>query len=76
MADDCGGIPASRVGQVFRPGFSSKIDPTTGTVNRGLGLAIVKELTEDKLHGTIRVEVREGGTVFHLDIPARGLEGV
>ena len=76
VADDCGGIPASRVGQVFRPGFSSKIDPTTGTVNRGLGLAIVKELTEDKLHGTIQVEVREGGTVFHLDIPARGLEGV
>ena len=47
---------------IFTPGFSSKIDPTTGTVNRGLGLAIVD-----------RIVRRSGGSVELADSYPHGL---
>lgn len=75
ISDDCGGIPPERMGQIFAPGFSSKINYTTGAVNRGLGLCIVKDLTEEELGGTVEVASAGGGTVFTLRIPRTGLEG-
>lgn len=75
VEDDCGGIPPERLEQIFTPGFSSKINYTTGAVNRGLGLTIVKDLLEEKLHGSIQVRSQDGGTVFTITIPVQELEG-
>lgn len=74
VADDCGGIPETRIEQIFTPGFSSKINYTTGEINRGLGLTIVKDLVEEKLGGSIGVTSQMGGTVFAIRIPKRELE--
>ena len=75
VEDDCGGIPPQRMAQIFTPGFSSKINYTTGEINRGLGLTIVKDLVEEELHGTIQVSSQNGGTLFTIRIPMRELEG-
>lgn len=80
VADDCGGIPADRLGQIFTPGFSSKINYATGSVSRGLGLSIVKDLAEEELGGQVAVEAippaegRPGGTIFTVSIPRGKLE--
>ena len=74
VSDDCGGIPPERMGQIFAPGFSSKINYATGAVNRGLGLCIVKDLAEDELGGTVTVTSTGGGTVFTIRIPKNRLE--
>ena len=75
VADDCGGIPPERMGQIFAPGFSSKINYATGAMNRGLGLCIVKDLAEDELGGKVEVAAAGGGTVFTVRIPRTSLEG-
>lgn len=74
VRDDCGGIPPERLGQIFLPGFSSKINYTTGAINRGLGLPLVKGLVEEKLHGTIAVSSADGATTFTIHIPKSELE--
>lgn len=73
VEDDCGGIPPRHLEQIFLPGFSSKINETTGEVNRGLGLTIVKELVEDRLHGSVSVRSEEGKTVFAVRVSRREL---
>lgn len=74
VEDDCGGIPPERLEQVFLPGFSSKINYTTGAINRGLGLPLVKGLVEEKLHGSISVASADGSTTFTICIPKSELE--
>ena len=74
VRDDCGGIPPERLGQIFLPGFSSKINYTTGAINRGLGLPLVKGLVEEKLHGAIAVSSADGATTFTIHIPKSELE--
>lgn len=74
VRDDCGGIPPERLGQIFLPGFSSKINYATGTINRGLGLPLVKGLVEEKLHGSIAVSSADGATTFTIRIPKSELE--
>lgn len=74
VKDDCGGIPPERLDQVFLPGFSSKINYATGTINRGLGLPLVKGLVEEKLHGSIAVTSADGSTTFTICIPKSELE--
>lgn len=76
VRDTCGGIPPDLLDQIFVAGFSSKINRTTGEVNRGLGLCIVKDLVEHKLQGTIDVSTAEGGTLFTIRAPKTGLEGL
>ena len=39
VTDDGPGIPAEYIGEVFKTGFSTKINFQTGEVSRGLGLA-------------------------------------
>lgn len=73
VEDDCGGILPRHLEQIFLPGFSSKINETTGEVNRGLGLTIVKELVEDRLHGSVSVRSEEGKTVFAVRVSRREL---
>ena len=75
LEDDCGGIPADRLDQIFLPGFSSKINPATGEISRGLGLAIVRDLAEDRLGGRVAVRSAGGHTVFTVEIPRTSLEG-
>lgn len=70
VEDDCGGIPPQRMGQIFTPGFSSKINRRTGEINRGLGLSIVKDLVEESLGGTVEAQSSDGKTVFTVRIPA------
>lgn len=70
VEDDCGGIPPQRMGQIFTPGFSSKINRRTGEINRGLGLSIVKDLVEESLGGTVEARSSDGKTVFTVRIPA------
>lgn len=73
VEDDCGGIPPQRMGQIFTPGFSSKINRRTGEINRGLGLSIVKDLVEESLGGTVEARSSDGKTVFTVRIPAERL---
>lgn len=75
VEDDCGGIPPQRLSQIFEPGFSSKINPQTGEINRGLGLPIVKDLTEQALGGEVSVHSESGRTTFTVRIPKDLLEG-
>ena len=73
VEDDCGGIPAGRLSEIFTPGFSSKINPQTGEISRGLGLSIVKDLVEKTLKGSITVRSSDGITVFTVRIPIENL---
>jgi two-component system sensor histidine kinase YcbA len=74
VADNCGGIPETRLPQIFSPGFSSKMDRETGAVNRGLGLPIVRDLAETKLGGQVDVASGRGRTCFTVTIPQANLE--
>lgn len=69
VSDNGPGIDTTYIEQVFDPGFSTKIDFETGTINRGLGLNIVKDIIEEELKGKIYLESQPGNTVFTIYIP-------
>ena len=62
VTDDGPGIPAEYIGEVFKTGFSTKINFQTGEVSRGLGLNLVQDLVEGELHGTIGLTSVPGRT--------------
>lgn len=69
------GISEEDINAIFKPGFSTKINFETGSINRGLGLSVVKDIIEDKLKGTIEVKSEKGkGTEFIILIPKDKLE--
>ncbi|NYE34979.1 hypothetical protein F4692_000083 [Nocardioides cavernae] len=74
VADTGPGVPADRVGEIFRRGWTSK-ESTVG--GRGVGLALVQVVCERR-GGAVRVRAGEGGSgaVFEADLPgaARGVE--
>ena len=70
VTDDGPGIPAEYIGEVFKTGFSTKINFQTGEVSRGLGLNLV----QGELHGTIGLTSIPGRTVFTICIPLNELE--
>lgn len=75
IADNGRGIKKTYIERIFSPGFSTKIDYSTGNVNRGLGLSIVKELVEERFKG--RIEVFSGekeGTEFKIFLTKNSLE--
>lgn len=73
--DNYGGIKKETLKHIFSPGFSTKINYSTGEVNRGLGLSFVKHLVEKQLGGTVSVDCIEGKeTSFHISIPKKMLE--
>ena len=74
VTDDGPGIPAEYIGEVFKTGFSTKINFQTGEVSRGLGLNLVQDLVEGELHGTIGLTSVPGRTVFTICIPLNELE--
>lgn len=69
------GISENELSNIFSPGYSTKIDYSTGEVNRGLGLSLVKDIVEIHLSGNIYVTSTKGrGTIFKLSIPKSELE--
>lgn len=74
VTDHGPGIKKEYLDEVFTPGFSTKIDYTTGEINRGLGLNLVKELVEEKLGGRITLNSQPGTTTFTITIPAGKIE--
>ena len=67
-------IPTESLPRIFDPGFSTKVDYTTGQVGRGIGLCLVRDLTEQELHGTICVDACDDRTSFLISIPTTSLE--
>jgi PAS domain S-box-containing protein len=64
VCDDGPGIPPHAIGRIFEPLFTTKRNGT------GLGLAIARRLMEGQ-GGTLTAENRaEGGSAFHLVVPA------
>jgi len=69
------GILPEHLGHIFDPGFSTKFDPKTGSINRGIGLTLVKDLIEEKFEGTILVDSHSHeGTIFSIKLPKKTLE--
>ena len=75
VEDNGPGIEESELETIFLPGYSTKMDPETGFVQRGLGLSLVKDYVERDFEGSIQVMNRqEGGTRFVIEIPQDKLE--
>ncbi|GAA0121594.1 MAG: GHKL domain-containing protein [Clostridium argentinense] len=71
------GIKDEYLNLIFSPGFSTKINYTTGQINRGLGLSLVKDIITKELKGEIQVNSTiEKGTTFTVVIPKNILEGI
>lgn len=75
ISDTGCGIEEKILSLVFSPGFSTKINYTTGEINRGLGLSVVQHIVEKELKGTITVNSTKGrGANFVIHIPRHSLE--
>ena len=74
IRDNGPGIPPEILPSIFQPGFSTKINFSTGEVNRGLGLNLVEDVVKNQLQGDIRVESRPGCTTFYIQVPKTQLE--
>ena len=74
VTDDGPGIPAEYIEEVFKTGFSTKINFQTGEVSRGLGLNLVQDLVEGELQGKIGLTSIPGRTTFTICIPENKLE--
>lgn len=68
------GIEPDYIDQIFHTGFSTKINYTTGEVNRGLGLNLVQDLVENSFSGRIALDSHPGKTTFTITIPKEQLE--
>lgn len=66
------GIKDKDIGSIFIPGYSTKINYSTGEINRGLGLNLVKDIIENEFNGTIHAECDET-TRFIINIPVKEL---
>lgn len=69
VTDDGPGILSEDLEQIFSPGFSTKINFTTGEISRGLGLNLVQDLIKNQWNGKIQVSSVPGCTTFHIRIP-------
>lgn len=74
VTDHGTGIQPDYIDEVFKTGFSTKINYTTGEVNRGLGLNLVQDIVENSLHGHITLNSCPGKTTFTIIIPKEHLE--
>ena len=73
VTDNGPGISPENIPEVFKAGFSTKINYTTGEVSRGLGLNLVQDLIE-QLEGSILLTSVPGKTTFTIRIPADKLQ--
>lgn len=69
VTDNGPGVPAENMSDIFKAGYSTKINYTTGEVNRGLGLNLVKDLIETQLQGSVSLTSSPGQTTFTIKIP-------
>lgn len=71
VSDTGKGIRKKDIGNVFRPGF------TTKKRGWGLGLSLAKRIVEEYHHGRIWVKSSEvgKGTTFRIELPKRGQDG-
>ena len=69
VTDDGPGILPEDLEQIFSPGFSTKINFTTGEISRGLGLNLVQDLIKNQWNGEIQVSSVPDCTTFHIRIP-------
>lgn len=77
VSDNGEGLDDEGLKHLFSPGFSTKINYSTGEVNRGLGLSIVKKVVEEEFGGEVSVKSIYGeGTVFCIVIPKAYTEGI
>lgn len=74
ITDNGPGIPAENLPNIFKPGFSTKINFTTGEISRGLGLNLVEDVVKNQLQGSISVNSRPGCTTFSIRVPKQQLE--
>lgn len=75
VSDNGPGIKARDLEYIYDPGFSTKFDEETGTINRGIGLTLVRDIIEKQFGGDIKVTSTPGeGTVFEISIPESDLE--
>ena len=74
VADNGPGIAPKYINSVFKMGFSTKFDPSTGSLYRGMGLPNVR-LVAQELGGHVDVTSQPGlRTEFIVGIPAAILE--
>lgn len=67
VRDNGPGLPAAVRSEVFRPGFSTSMEP-----GRGVGLAACRALLQ-RWHGDLRVAGQDGpGAAFELELPLAG----
>ncbi len=69
VTDNGPGILPENISEVFKAGFSTKINYTTGEVSRGLGMNLVKDLIETLFKGSISLTSIPGKTTFTIQIP-------
>lgn len=74
ISDNGPGIPPENLEHIFKPGFSTKINFSTGEISRGLGLNLVEDVIRNQFHGSIRVESNPGKTRFLIQVPKSQLE--
>lgn len=70
VSDNGAGIKEKNISAIFKPGFSTKFDKSTGKMSTGIGLTHVKHIVERSLNGTISVEsMPKRMTRFSLLLP-------
>lgn len=75
VTDNGCGIEEEHEGQIFKPGFSTKVNNETGEVCRGLGLSIVQYIVEQQFKGKIEVNSKTGiGTTVVFRVPKKTIE--
>lgn len=74
ITDNGPGISPDVIPEIFKAGFSTKINYSTGEVSRGLGLNLVKDLVETQMGGRISLTSVPGHTTFVVQIPIAQIE--
>ncbi|MGF7057650.1 two-component system sensor histidine kinase YcbA [Brassicibacter mesophilus] len=75
VSDTGCGIDKENLRYIFSPGFSTKINYTTGQINRGLGLSVVRDIIEKRFNGRITAtSLEDKGATFWIYIPKNSLE--
>ncbi len=75
VKDNAGGIPEEHLSDIFLPGYSTKMDYDTGSIQRGLGLPLVKEYIEYDFNGILQIDSTYGfGTKFTIYLPVEEFE--
>jgi two-component system sensor histidine kinase YcbA len=75
VSDNGPGISPRKQKLLFKVGYSTKFDPSTGNISRGVGLPAVQYIIEE-LGGTLSVTSQPGeGTCFRVELPVQQVTG-